>query len=197
MVSVANAPGNILFMVTLCIGVCRDSPAIKPVSPARAPFDSPKIGIGAFTAAEVILTIRPNFRSIIPSNTVLINSIGVSMFACSAFSQSVTSKSLKSPAGGPPALLIRISSSPGQASSVSSRPSDVVISAATVLTSTFVFERICSEVSARASTPRATITTLTPSSARDSAHALPNPLLPAQTKPHLPLIPKSIIPPST
>lgn len=36
MVAVANAPGRMLLMVTLCIGVCRDSAATKPVRPARA-----------------------------------------------------------------------------------------------------------------------------------------------------------------
>ena len=107
--------------MTLCIGVCLDRPAIKPVRPARAPLDKPKIGIGAFTAAEVMLTIRPNCRSIIPSKTDLINSIGVNMFALRAFSQSAMLKSRKFPAGGPPALFTKISSD-GQALKVSSRP---------------------------------------------------------------------------
>ncbi len=52
-------------MVTLCFTVWRDRPAMNPVRPVRAPFDSPSGPIGAFTALEVMLTMRPNLRAII------------------------------------------------------------------------------------------------------------------------------------
>src|SRR5215472_16972419 len=62
--SVANGPGSSPLMVTLLITVLRAMPATKPVSPARAPLESPRISIGALTAAEVMLTMRPNLRAI-------------------------------------------------------------------------------------------------------------------------------------
>ena len=96
-------------------------PATKPVRPARAPLERPSTSIGAFTAAEVMLTMRPNFRAIMPSTVALISSIGVSMLASIALIQSSRVQLRKSPGGGPPALLIRISGS-GQAFSAASRP---------------------------------------------------------------------------
>ena len=119
--SVSNGPGNRPLMVTLLITVLRAMPATKPVRPARAPLDSPRISIGAFTAAEVMLTMRPNLRAIMPSTVALISSIGVSMLASSALIQSSRVQLRKSPGGGPPALLTRISGS-GQAFSAASRP---------------------------------------------------------------------------
>ncbi len=50
-------------MVTLCRATCRARPATNPVSPARAPLLMPSVGIGDFTEAEVMLTIRPNRRA--------------------------------------------------------------------------------------------------------------------------------------
>ena len=125
--SVLNGPGNSALMVTLLITVLRARPATKPVRPARAPLESPSTSIGAFTAAEVMLTMRPNLRAIMPSTVALISSIGVSMLASSALIQSSRVQLRKSPGGGPPALLIRMSGS-GQAFSTASRPAGVVMS---------------------------------------------------------------------
>ena len=61
-------------------------------------------------------------RSIMPSTVALISSIGVSMFASSALIQASRSQSRKSPGGGPPALLTRISGC-GHAASACARPS--------------------------------------------------------------------------
>ena len=47
---VSNGPGSTLLIVTLCFTVSRASPAMKPVRPARAPFDRPRPGSGFFTA---------------------------------------------------------------------------------------------------------------------------------------------------
>jgi len=79
--------------------------------------------------------MRPNFRAIMPSTVALISSIGVSMLASIALIQSSRVQLRKSPGGGPPALLIKISGS-GQAFSAASRPAGVVMSPATSVTVT-------------------------------------------------------------
>ena len=170
--SVSNGPGNRPLMVTLLITVLRDRPAMKPVRPARAPLERPSISIGAFTAAEVMLTMRPNLRAIMPSTVALISSIGVSMLASIALIQSSRVQLRKSPGGGPPALLIRISGS-GQAFSTASRPAGVVMSPTISVTVTpGLALRISSAVFFSASAPRAVSVTCTPSfGQRDRAGA--------------------------
>jgi hypothetical protein len=106
---------------------------MKPVRPVRAPLESPSSGIGAFTAPDVMLTMRPNRRAIMPSTTARIMRIGVIMLASSALTQVSRSHSRKSPGGGPPALFTRMSGA-GAASSAASRPFAVVMSPATVVT---------------------------------------------------------------
>jgi len=64
--SVSKVPGSRLLIVTLCSAVERANPATKPVRPVRAPFDNASIATGAFTACDVTLTMRPNFRAIMP-----------------------------------------------------------------------------------------------------------------------------------
>src|SRR3990172_4684754 len=119
------------------------------------------------------------------------SSIGVSMLASIALSQSSRVQSRKSPGGGPPALLTRMSGR-GHAASTLARPSGVVMSAAMAVTGTPNCLRISSAVRFSASSPRAQIVRLTPSPASDHAHARPSPLLAAQTIADLPLIPRSI-----
>src|ERR1700756_5134874 len=96
-------------------------PAQKAVRPARAPLLMPRLGIGDFTEPEVMLTMRPNLRLHMPSITALINIIGVSMLALTAFCQSSTDHSRKSPCGGPPQLLTRMSGF-GQAARAAAGP---------------------------------------------------------------------------
>src|SRR5437764_455468 len=50
--SVSNGPGRRLLIVTLWPTVLRASPATKPVSPVRAPFESPRMSMGCFLAGE-------------------------------------------------------------------------------------------------------------------------------------------------
>jgi hypothetical protein len=126
-----------------------------------------------------------------PSTVALIISIGASMLASSAASQSSRVQLRKSPGGGPPALLTRMSGC-GQAASAAARPAGVTMSAATVMTSTPVAARISVAVFSSASAPRATSVTLTPSRARAKAQPRPSPLLDAQTSAALPLIPRSM-----
>src|SRR5437899_9598284 len=79
-----------------------------------------------------MLTMRPNLRAIMPSSVALISAIGASMLPSSALIQSSRSNFRKSPGGGPPALLMRMSGA-GHAARMASRPSFVVTSATTVL----------------------------------------------------------------
>ena len=97
-------------MVTLCAArPLRARPATKPVRPLRAPLLSPRMSIGAFTALEVMLMMRPKPRDFIPSTVAFISSIGVSMLASIARSQASRSHSRKFPGGGPPALVTTMS----------------------------------------------------------------------------------------
>ena len=125
------------------------------------------------------------------STMALISSIGVSMLASTALIQASRSQSRKSPGGGPPALLTRMSTC-GQAASAAARPSGtVVMSPATARTCTAGFSaRNSAAVACSASSPRAVMTTLTPSRTSAAAQPLPSPLLAAQTSAHLPLMPK-------
>ena len=174
----------------------RETPATKPVRPLRAPLDKPKMSIGAFTALEVMLMMRPNPRAAMPSTVALINSIGVSMLASTALIQVSRSQSRKSPVGGPPALVTTMSKS-RRTASTAARPSAVVMSAATNCT-VAGFEPSLSALNLEAaasstSAPRATISTFTPSRTSAWAHPNPRPLLAPQTKAHLPEIPKSMV----
>src|SRR6185437_11173683 len=99
----------------------------------------------------------------------------------------------KSPGGGPPALLTRISGS-GQALSTASRPAGVVMSPTISVTVTpGLALRISSAVFFSASAPRAVSVTWTPSLASAMAQARPSPLLDAQTMARRPLIPRSTV----
>ena len=53
-------------MVTLLLEALRASTATAPVSPSRAPFDSSSAAIGCLIDAEVMFTMRPKPRSIMP-----------------------------------------------------------------------------------------------------------------------------------
>src|SRR5438046_9884849 len=79
--SVSNGPGRMLLIVTLCATVFRERPAMKPVSPARAPLDRPRLSIGDFTETEVMLTMRPKRRAIMPSTVALISEVGGRLLA--------------------------------------------------------------------------------------------------------------------
>src|SRR6185437_15790344 len=184
-------PGRRLLIVTLCLTVLRAMPATKPVRPERAPFERPRMSMGAFTADEVMLTMRPKLRAIMASTVLRMSSIGVSMLASSALIHASRSHSWKSPGGGPPALLTRMSGL-GQAARAAARPSGVVMSQTTVATLAPVFFRISAAVASRASRPRARMTSSTPSLAKAIAQPLPSPLLAAQTSAFLPAMPRSI-----
>src|SRR5262245_11214042 len=112
------------------------------------------------------------------------------MLLSTALRQSSSAKFLKSPGGGPPALLIRMSGL-GQAASSALRPSSVVTSHATGVTFT-PREASSLAVALSASAPRAQIVTSTPSRASASAQPLPSPFEAAHTMADLPLMPRSI-----
>lgn len=85
--SLSCGPGNRLLMTTPSFAASRAAPATKPVSPLRAAVDNPNSATGDLTVAEVMLTIRPQPRRIIPGSTLLISRIGVSILALMAPSQ--------------------------------------------------------------------------------------------------------------
>ena len=153
------------------------------------------MSIGAFTAADVMLTMRPNLRSIMPSTVALMSSIGVSMLASSARIHVSRSQSRKSPGGGPPALLTRMSGC-GQAASAAARPAGVVMSHATHCTGRPAIAPISAAVRCTSASVRATIVTSTPARASASAQPRPRPLLAAHTSARRPAIPRSIVIPS-
>ena len=194
--SVSNSPGSRLLIVTpLPAMLLRAMPATKPVKPLRAPLDSPSTSIGALTALEVMLTMRPKPRPAMPSTVALISSIGVSMLASSALIQAARSHSRKSPGGGPPALVTTMSKSRRTENTVA-RPSSVVISAGTAITcvpdASANSVRSAAAVASSSSAPRATISTFTPSLTSACAQPAPRPLLAPHTSAHLFLIPKSM-----
>ena len=116
--------------------------------------------------------------------------MGVIMLPSTALRQSSSEKPLKSPGGGPPALLMRMSGL-GQAASSALRPASVVTSQTTGVTLT---PRPASSlaVALSASAPRAQIVTSTPSRASACAQPLPRPFEAAQTIAFLPLMPRSM-----
>src|SRR5258705_5061780 len=119
------------------------------------------------------------------------SAMGDSMLASTALRQSSSEKFRKSPGGGPPAVLIRMSGS-GQVGRRALRPSSVVTSQATGVGRVRVSFPISSAVASSASLPRAQIVRIAPSRARAVAQPLPNPLDAAQTMAFLPLMPRSM-----
>src|SRR6201997_1188102 len=188
--SVRNGPGSRPLIVTLYLATCRAMPAQKAVRPVRAPLLMPRLGIGDLTEPEVMLTMRPNLRSHMPSTVALINMIGVSMLALTAFCQSSIDHPRKSPCGGPPQLFTRMSGL-GHAVSAAARPASVEMSPGTAVTLAPVSLRISSAVCSRVSAVRAVIVNSTPARPSDIAQARPNPLLAAQTRALRPLMRKS------
>src|SRR5262249_18676763 len=189
--SLSKIPGRRLLMVTLWAAVCRASPAAKPTSPERAPFDRPSSNCAIFTLRETMLMMRPNPRVIMPSTVSRIISIGESIIASSAAIQSSRDQSRKSPGAGPSALLRRISGC-GQAASAAERPAPVVMSAATVVTLTPVAAAISALVFSSTSRLRATMVTSTPSRASAKAQARPKPRLAPLSSAFRPRIPRSM-----
>src|SRR5262249_22275153 len=118
------------------------------------------------------------------------SAIGESMFHSTALRQSSREKSLKSPGGGPPALLMRMSGC-GQAASSALRPSSAVTSHTTGVTATPKADTAFA-VALSASAPRAQIVTSTPSRAKAMAQPRPSPFDAAQTMALRPLMPRSM-----
>src|SRR5450830_1061161 len=178
-------------MVTPRATVLRASPATKPVRPLRAPLDRPSPSTGAFTALEVMLTMRPKPRAIMPSSEALISSMGASMLASRALIQSSRCHWRKSPGGGPPALVTTMSKS-GWAAKMRARPSALATSAAThsARPGPRAFRR--SAASRSGPSVRATMTTCTPSRTSAVAQARPRPELAPHTRALRPEIPRSM-----
>ena len=194
--SVSMNPGSRLFTVTLLSTTSRPTPARNAVRPARAPDDRSRPGIGVRTEKEVMLTIRPNRRSTMPSMTDRINSSGVTMFWVTPSTTAVASTS-RNPRRGGPALLLTRTSGSGQADKSAARPSGDPTSAATGVTFTEKREAMSSAVAASVASSRPLITTSQPASASASAQPRPRPRLDAHTIALRPPSPRSMGPPSS
>ena len=143
-----------------------------------------------------MLMMRPNPREAIASTVALMNSIGVSMLASMAAIHCSRSQSLKSPGGGPPALVTTMSKSlpgPPTACQMASRPAGVVTSLATPTTVASPPNALSlATASYKGSSVRAATTTLQPACTKCAAQPKPKPLLAPHTNAHLPVRPKSI-----
>src|SRR5689334_6617089 len=137
-----------------------------------------------------MLTIRPNRLAIIPSIVDLISMIADNMLASIALIQSSRDQVRKSPGGGPPALLIRMSGE-GHAARSASRPAVVVTSEAMLWTVPPHSLAISPAACRNRSSSRAAMKTVTPSRASAEATPRPNPALAPQTMADLPAIPRS------
>ena len=190
--SVAKTPGRMLLMVTLAWATSRATPARKAVRPARAAEETSSPVSGVSTLAEVMLTMRPKPRAIMPSTTACVSSSGVAMFCATPSSSASRVTSRKGLGGGPPLLLTRMSTS-GDAASSACWPALVETSATTAITVAPVLARIALAVSSRVLASRPLMTTVQPASASAWAQPRPSPLLEAQTMAVRPAIPRSMV----
>ena len=96
-------------MVTFLSATVRATPARNAVRPARAPDERSRPASGAFTEAEVMLTMRPKRRWFMGPITFWINSIATIMLAITPSIICWRVSSRKSRIGGPALLLTRMS----------------------------------------------------------------------------------------
>jgi hypothetical protein len=167
---VAKYPGIMKLIVTFAWATSRATPARKPVSPARAPLDRSRPAIGIFTENEVMFTIRPKRRSIMPSITRCTSSMGVAMLAFTPARMAFRSTSRKSRNGGPPLLFTRMSTC-GTASTSACCTSGSDTSPGTAITSEPVACRMRSAARCSAAASRPFTTTVAPAAASCVAQA--------------------------
>ncbi len=187
--SVSKDPGSRLLMVTPLLAICRATPAMKPVRPERAPFDRPNSGIGAFTALEVMLTMRPKPRARHAVDHCLGQEdrgqhVGVDRLdpvvaipvaeVAGRRAAGIVDQDVRLRAGGQCGLAARLGGDVARRLAVTLAP---------------VARRISSAVASSASAPRAVMISSTPSRASARAQPLPRPLLPAHTEPCGPPVP--------
>ena len=72
---VSTRSGNRLLIVTLSTATSKESDLQNAVNPVRAEVESAICGLGLFTMAEVILTIRPNLRSFMPGTNARVSAM--------------------------------------------------------------------------------------------------------------------------
>ena len=94
----------------------------NPVAPARAVFDRISCGIGWRTAIDVIATTLPHCRSRIAGTAPSHIAITDRQFSSSAARYWSTRIDEKSPGGGPPAFVTRMSMPPSASWAASTKP---------------------------------------------------------------------------
>ena len=179
-------------MVTLCFTTSFDSPLSTPVSPRRGPCERLMSGLGDFTMAEEMATMRPKPRSHMPGSTACTNRSGAIMERC-AVSAHCCSLSVSNIAGVGPSPLSSTMSGAGQAASSASRPWAVVASATTPVTVTPWAARSSATAVSTSVALRPLMTTSAPSRAMLSAQARPRPRLEAIRMAERPAIPRSMV----
>src|SRR5580692_10204003 len=98
-----------LLTVTLYLTTSIEIAFMAAVSPARGADDNAISGRGVVTMADVILTIRPNLRSIIAGSTACVSCSGAIMLRAAASDQSSGLMAAIFFGTGPSLLLTRIS----------------------------------------------------------------------------------------
>ncbi len=189
-------PGMTLFTVMPWVATSLASVRAKPVTAARTALLRISPSTGCLAAIDVTLTMRPQPRACMPGRTPRTRAMTLCKVVRSAWSHAASSCCWNGPAGGPPALVTRMSTPPCAriaASSTAATPAAVATSATTAVTGTPCAARIACAVASSASPPRAQRTSDVPSAASASADARPNPLLEAATSATRPRMPRSIV----
>ncbi len=167
----------------------------KPVTAARRLLERIRLSMGCLTEIDVMLRIRPHFRSFIPGRTARVRFRALSRVRWKACSQASGGSSSNLPGGGPPLLVTSMSTRPKRlmaADTTSSGPPGPERSVTTGFTSTPVSFRISAEVLSSFSEPREQRVRFAPSRASSNATALPRPVLEPATTAILPFRPRSI-----
>src|SRR6185312_8794396 len=110
--SVSVYPGMTLFTVTPQVATSFASVRANPVTAARTLFERIRLSTGCLTAIDVMLMMRPHSRSFIPGSTARVMLTALSNVRRHASVHADGGCASNGPAGGPPALLTRMSTRP-------------------------------------------------------------------------------------
>src|SRR5262245_2597772 len=110
--SVCTAPGQTVLTVILYWARSAAAAFVKADTAARALAERTIVADGSLAMVEVILMMRPQLFFFMKGTTAFENLTTLKKFCCRVSNQRVSVTSKKEPGGGPPALLMRMSSRP-------------------------------------------------------------------------------------